>query len=248
MDSERFPDISSDQEYLLTFRLRQHLIAHKEFGDATDIPKELEDSLNEAINKYEELKGDSIRIGGWIPTVSGKRLWLLDPREDEIEPFDFAYQLSRMPRYNAGTIGKPYSVGQHSILGTRIIENAYKLHFLLHDVQEYIFHDIITPVKRCLGKVYSNLEDKLGMIISKKYNLDWTEEAIKKVKDVDNLMWVNEVNSLTPFKVTNRKLPCLPSGKIEVWSAEETFNIFCQTFKELTGIQIPSVEEVFNGK
>lgn len=56
--------------------------------------------------------------------------------------------LSRINRY-AGWTSRPYSVLEHSVLGTRLTPNrTLQKAFLLHDMEESAFGDIISPVKR----------------------------------------------------------------------------------------------------
>lgn len=43
------------------------------------------------------------RIGGWIQTYSGERIWPLDPRAEEIHAVDIAHSLSMQCRFNGHT-------------------------------------------------------------------------------------------------------------------------------------------------
>lgn len=237
--------LKTDQEYLVTYRLRQKLLSNIKYNNLF-VPQGTIFDLDDLLKEYEELKGDKYRKGTWIPTISGRRFWLLDPSPDEVEIFDIAYGLSRLPRFNAATLGPIYTIGQHSVLGTDFIEDEFKLHFLIHDAPEYLYHDIITPLKKLLSPLYQDLEEKITDCVATKFNIVWTEEAIKRVKEIDQLMLVNEQESLTPFGIAGH-LPCLPNFQItEIWSAGETFERFSKAFTDLTNIYVPKISEVFN--
>lgn len=237
--------IQNDQEYIMSYRLRQKLLANIKYNNLF-VPQGTIFDLDDILKEYEELKGDKYRKGTWIPTISGRRFWLLDPHPDEIEIFDIAYCLSRLPRFNAATLGDIYTISQHSVLGTYFIEDKFKLPFLIHDGPEYLYHDIITPLKKLLNPLYQDLEEKITNCVATKFNISWDEETIKRVKEIDQLMLVNEQESLTPFGITG-DLPCLPNFQItEIWSAEKAFDMFSNTFTKLTNIPVPKISEVFN--
>lgn len=234
--------IKNDREYLIGYKSKQWFDSYPLYKCGFMWGQQIH--LEKMLSDYEEKMGDKDRIGDWNPTFSGKRFWTLDPREEEIDPFDICYGLSRIPRFNGNTVGDPYYVGQHCVMGVDLIEDEFKLHFLLHDATENYVHDIITPVKTCLGETYSKIEKKIENCIAKKHNIEWTEKAHKRVKEIDIKMLVNEMDSLTSLAILPDVLPCLPTFKITPWDSKTVFNKYKEKFKELTGIEIPSVEEV----
>jgi hypothetical protein len=199
--------IKSDQEYLEVFRLRQKLLRSVDSDDDWGLDggeaAHLDRVLRSALDEYEDDKGDETRQGHWIPTVSGRRFWLGDPRPEDIEPFDIAYGLSRIPRFNGMTVGDPYSVAQHSTVGSFLAPPGFALHFLLHDAHEFLGQDITSPLKRELGPEYRRVEEGFKDAVDRRFGLAWTEEAKRVVKDVDNQMLLLEIEELTPWRVLN---------------------------------------------
>lgn len=120
-----------------------------------------------------------------IETHSGKFVDLLNPQPEQIDIYDMAWALSRVPRYVGHTTGQlPYSVGQHSLAAYRIacrlkndedgrlwdrfmtsvgdlgyvreyINTPVLLHVLVHDCSEAYLMDLPTPLKRLPGMAES---------------------------------------------------------------------------------------------
>lgn len=61
------------------------------------------------------------RVGGWIQTASGRQFWPLDPRIEDVHPPDIIDHLSKICRF-AGACRKFYSVAQHSVLVSEIVQ------------------------------------------------------------------------------------------------------------------------------
>lgn len=92
----------------------------------------------------------------WIQTYSGRRLELLDDRNDaeSIDIRDIAHALSMVCRYT-GHVGRHYSVAEHSVLVARLLElTGYpplvQLCGLMHDAHEAYVADLSSPMKRAL--------------------------------------------------------------------------------------------------
>jgi hypothetical protein len=99
---------------------------------------------------------------------SGSRLNPLDPSSENIEVSDIAFSLARHPRFCGQSIF--YSVAQHSVYVSKIIENLlglewpgcfYSLYGLLHDSAEAYIADIPRPVKHNIGAEILDLEKQL---------------------------------------------------------------------------------------
>lgn len=223
--------ITDDQEYILNLNMHRLI----------DL------NCKDKLTDYEMRQGDILRTGSWIPTISGKRFWILDPKPEDVIPFDIAYVLSRIPRFNCMTIGNPYVVGQHCVEGSYIIEDKYQLHFMIHDAPEGYVQDITTPLKRILGKVYSDIEAKLENAIAKKFNIEWTEEAHKRVKEVDNIMLQREMSCLTQHMLfpADKSFNNKDYSWITPWSWRDAFNMYKNRLNSLVGYKcVPEISDV----
>lgn len=87
----------------------------------------------------------------WSQTASGRAVDLLAPQPHMIDlAGDVADGLARQARFAGQVASGPYSVAQHSVLGTDAIlaetgDVELARAFLLHDAHEYVFGDWITP-------------------------------------------------------------------------------------------------------
>jgi hypothetical protein len=207
-------DIETDQDYLRVYRGRQRLRlalmnTHLD-SDARRVGRRLEAAATAALSRYEDRQGDAGRVGKWIPTVSGRRLWLEDPRPGEIEPFDIAYGLARVARFNCMTVGPVYTVAQHSVMGSYLVPPEFVLHFLLHDAHEYVGQDVTSPLKAVIGDRYAAVEAGLKYAVAGRFDIEWTDDALGVCKAADFVMLATEVRDVTPWGVVNGDLPYPP--------------------------------------
>lgn len=192
--------------------------------------------INQMLFRYSQAMGDCFRNGDWIPTISGRRFWLLDPRPEDIEIEDIAHGLSRIPRYNGATYGTPYSVAQHSYLTSFLVPDWMALPTLLHDAHEAYIGDQTTPWKRAISSNLNEVESKISEAIALRFGYEVSDETKNIIKRADNIMLATEVRDLLPFGVTTYEPsePPLPN-RIEPWSEGMAFCMFVERLQELTG-------------
>jgi len=137
----------------------------------------------------------NLKNRAWQKMLSGRRLDLINPSPFDIEIEDIAHGLAFQARWNGQTLGKyVFSVANHSVLVEEIfraenpnLDKKWYLIALLHDSPEYVIGDMISPVKRFMGKDYANLEKNLLDTIHIRFGLP-TEipvEIQKKIKNAD---------------------------------------------------------------
>lgn len=95
----------------------------------------------------------------WIQSLSGKPVYPLKLTADSVSLRDIPVALSRRKRFSGQTkefltdvIGdvfgsEGYSVAQHCVIGSELIDPAFALAFLLHEVSEVYLPDIPNPIK-----------------------------------------------------------------------------------------------------
>lgn len=109
----------------------------------------------------------------WSNTATGRMAPILAPRPGDVCIADIAYSLSRQCRFGGHL--KPdvefYSVAQHCVLVSRHCKPEHALIGLLHDAAEAYVHDIVRPVKRCLGQVYAEIEARWALAIGLHFGL-----------------------------------------------------------------------------
>ncbi len=130
----------------------------------------------------------------WIQTISGKRVNLPIPKMEQIDIEDIAYSLSMKCRFNGHT-NKYYSVAEHSIRVSELVEPRLQLAALLHDANEAYLPDIPRPVKELLPE-YKEIENLTEDAVNRKFGIVLTATDRIAIKKADNIMLATEGRDL----------------------------------------------------
>lgn len=145
------------------------------------------------------------RIGDWFQSLTGRKIYPLDPEIGDIRIYEIAWALSHICRYN-GHLFKHYSVAQHSlevlecVMGIPWRQRFYveqpaggdrcalALAALLHDAPEAYLGDVIRPLKRGGGvsDAWLEAEKKWSRLVERAFGLPEgliDDPAIKKADD-----------------------------------------------------------------
>ena len=178
------------------------------------------------------------RHGGWIETYTGKVMYPLDPREDEIDIVDVYHSLSHLCRFTGHT-SMFYSVGAHSCVCMFVamrMGHSAKIQFmtLLHDASEAYLTDIPKPLKEFMPE-YCVFEYNLMSVIFKKYIGEYTEEESRIVKNIDYLVLKNEAREF------------MKSGGT-IWNDYSTNDFsedILEIIRSMKNLEIEEVQKVF---
>lgn len=136
------------------------------------------------------------RVGGWIQTFSGGRIWPLDPRPEEINIQDIAHALGNLCRFG-GHVREFYSVAQHSVLISHIVPEELALAGLLHDASEAYLIDVPRPIKYSLDmQAYRDAEARLEEVICERFGLAFPLDPV--IKEYDRALLRVEQRDLMP--------------------------------------------------
>lgn len=133
--------------------------------------------------------------GPSIQLINGRRFHLLDPRPEDIDIEVIADALSKLCRFTGHTRSF-YSVAQHSVLVSDLVDPDYALDGLLHDASEAFIGDISTPLKRALGTVIVDIEEAIHAVIADVF--DTTYPHPYQVKSADLTALATERRDLMP--------------------------------------------------
>lgn len=182
-----------------------------------------------------------------INTYYGNTIDYQNPSVDQIDIRDIAHNLSFENRF-MGKTRKPYSVAQHCVLGSEILEKTSSpelaLVFLLHDAAEAYLKDIPTPLKRLLGISYVSLETMFQMTIFQKFNLNQFDIDHPEIKGMDLAMLAAEKEQLlNEGNIEWPQLNGVKSANIYVsnWTQETAEYEFLAQFNKL-------IKEVNSGR
>ena len=173
-------------------------------------------------------------------TCSGKSYDFLDPKTEQIDLHDIAQALSMTCRYN-GHSSFFYSVAEHSVLVSRLIESyepAYAFEALMHDAAEAYVGDVVSPLKGLLPD-FQAIELLCEEVTEQKFGLalDWRE----KTKAADRLAYKIERRHLFPHLVDGHPEWEVPeqyrTTKLKCLYPEGARALFLARYHELKGAQ-----------
>lgn len=147
--------------------------------------------------------------GPSMNSASGYRIYPLDPRPEDIDIQAVAHHLANNNRWNGATQHKTFrsrisfSVAEHSVLVSRFMVEHLKrpdleLEALLHDAPEYLFGDIIRPIKHHpeVHAVIEPIEDRAEKVFAERYGLIYPLPP--EIKIADKAVCTAEFRQIVP--------------------------------------------------
>lgn len=171
--------------------------------------------------------------GSIVTTYTGKRFDPLNPDPDLIDIVDIAHQLACCNRFS-GALAGPYSVAEHSVRVSRLLNGPDALAGLLHDSSEAYLGDVPTPLKRMPAwDGYRAAEARLQAAVYAKYGPPaWDAEKVHRA-DVRMLhseaWWLSDVRPAWAESYL-----CIP--RFEPWTWRVAENLFLGQFYHLTAV------------
>lgn len=161
--------------------------------------KVLYDDLVEATNYIQDVPRETQdNLGFVFASTTGVLIDPVNPNPDHIRIEDIAHAMSLVCRYG-GHISTHYSVAQHSVIVSSYFnEPSLALAGLLHDAEEYIFGDMVSPLKKRYPD-YCRDADNLRNVIYTKFGVPL--DLYKEIKPIDNIVYHRERASLFCGKI-----------------------------------------------
>ena len=174
-----------------------------------------------------------------IMTRSHKMFDPLAPEIGLIDICDIAHALSMLCRAN-GHFKSFYSVCLHSINCAREAEargysQRVQLGCLLHDASEAYLSDVTRPVKQVMP-MYLEIEEPLQKVIWDKWlQPSLTEEEIRQIFEMDDLLLLHEFMELMDTPLAPTIPPLMTPAQFSFTDFGATEREFLAIFRELTG-------------
>lgn len=167
-----------------------------------------------------------------MQTFTGKIIDLTNIKPDDIRMPDISHALSQLVRFT-GHAKQPYTVAQHSVFVSKLVDPRHALWGLLHDSTEAYLGDVSRPLKLLLPE-YRALEDSLHRTIAQKFGLPWPMP--KEVKHADNVALVTEKRDLLTVDHDWGMGDIAPAVQslANVWDSKDAKRMFESRFLELT--------------
>ena len=114
----------------------------------------------------------------WLLTRFGRRFDLASPTPSMVHIEDIAWHLSLINRF-AGATARPYSVAEHCLLVTEILERSVTgidamclRAALLHDAAEAYTNDLSTPMKHHIGQAWAEAERPIVAAVEQHFGIE----------------------------------------------------------------------------
>lgn len=169
----------------------------------------------------------------YIQTLSGKKFDYVNATVDDIEIEDIATALSHICRF-AGHLPEFYSVAQHSVLCSQLVEPEFAFEALMHDAAEAYCQDIPAPLKALLPD-YRRIEAFVDELIRFKFNLPLTQSAVVKYADLTMLATERrdlDIDDGTPWPILEG-IPTSDIIQIVPLRPGQAYGLFMTRFNEL---------------
>jgi hypothetical protein len=167
----------------------------------------------------------------WILTYGGRQFFPLEPRPGDIDVGDIAHSLAMQCRFN-GHCRRFYSVAEHSVRVSRILEGRARLWGLLHDAAEAYISDLPRPLK-ATAPGFRAAEDRLLEVIVTRFGLEWPMPPA--VAHADDVLLATEMRDLMAPSPTPWPLEAAPlAATIVPVDHDEAEKLFLERFAELT--------------
>jgi uncharacterized protein len=181
------------------------------------------------------------RREGRVLTASGNLFDVLDPAPDDFRIHDIAYGLSMICRFGGATKDFiRYSVAQHSVYGSYLLQAQKRKAFLLHDGTEAYMDDLRRPIK-LLCPQYITIEDALGQKLAAAFHLPIDAFYDPEVKAIDDKMMAIEAATICHSPELIFRWVGHPDMSLftldpqfHPWHPQEAYQRFMQRYAELT--------------
>lgn len=176
--------------------------------------------------------------GDWIQTFKHHKFFPMAPKPEDVDIEDIAHALGNICRWTGHTESF-YSVAQHCILASEIVEPEWALWALLHDASEAYISDVSRPVKHDPRmNPYRDIESKVMTAIMEKFGLPTPDtfspmDMPLAVKEVDNRLLQTEANQLCYPLIDDWKIADPYDMKIYPWHPRVSRIKYLKRFNQL---------------
>lgn len=126
-----------------------------------------------------------IQLADGIQLYSGAMFSYTDPGASDVQIDDIAHALSHVCRF-AGHVKHFYSVAQHAVNTSRIVDREFALTALLHDTAEAFTNDLPTPLKAAVP-VFKELEVAIETAMAARFGFQFPLPDPVKLADLQML-------------------------------------------------------------
>lgn len=170
-----------------------------------------------------------------ISTIGGDFFDLKRPEVNDYDIETIAHALSRINRYTGHIAPEHYSVAEHCYHVSFAVPEKLALVGLLHDASEAFVGDVASPLKKMLGRVYTDIEDAIQEEIAKRYDLEYPFPI--EVHEADKRLYWAERQEIAPGPkdtLWHQDLRAARKVSPKGWRPDKAKKLFLKRFEELT--------------
>jgi hypothetical protein len=131
------------------------------------------------------LNNQTIQLDAGIELLSGTMFNYNDPSASDVTIDDIASALSNICRF-AGHLPRFYSVAQHALNASLIVDQRYRKCALLHDTAEAFTNDLPTPLKFAVP-IFKDLEVSIEAAMATRFGFQYPLPNEVKLADLQML-------------------------------------------------------------
>lgn len=143
-------------------------------------------------------------MSNYILSRTGKYISLTNPEKDMISIRAIVSALPVINRfagnfddmYRFGMDFPFYSVAQHSVIASKLVEPKYAMELMAHDMPEAYINDISSPLRKVIGSSIEDVDNGIYKLIAEK--LELPDVLSKEAKSADAAMAFFERKMLMP--------------------------------------------------
>ena len=172
-----------------------------------------------------------------MQVLSGKLVYPMTLRADEIEIKDIAHALSNICRFTGHT-KVFYSVAQHSVMVSHLVPEEHALCGLLHDAGETYTGDIARPIKLSLDLIapaWRKFEDHIDGVVAERFGLPYPRPFCIKQADMVAVMTEKRDLLTDPHKQDWGPMPEPDPNPILALDSFTAHAVFLNRYYNLTG-------------
>lgn len=182
---------------------------------------------------------EQMKLTDGITLLTGARFSYEHPEQSDVSIDDIANPLAHICRY-AGQLPYFYSVAQHAVNATFLVEAPFKYTALMHDTAEAFTNDIVTPLKAAVP-MFKVLEQRIEGAMSEKFGFIYP--LPKEVELADRIMLGLEMKHIRGQDMSDHAIfngiefdwDTIPAGiDLKSWGPKKAKLAFMKKFNELT--------------
>ena len=180
-----------------------------------------------------------VKMDDGIALLSGAMFNYNKPEESDVTIEDIAAALSNVCRFS-GHLPRFYSVAQHLVNCSYIVEPEYAYDALMHDTAEAFTNDLPTPLKWAFP-IFKELEVKIESAMSEKFGFNYPYPDAVKLADTQMLLleknFVKGDTSEWEYYRDVEFMHLFDSVDLYSWRPGVAKNKFLARYRELTNEQ-----------